>query len=64
MGEKGILLTLIKAMDLINKQNRLLAVLGHVLLGLFNRFANLFDTSQYRRDGNELTIKGFCGETG
>ena len=39
------MLAFIKAMDLVDEQNGLLAILSHILLGMLNRFTNFFNTS-------------------
>ena len=53
-GQQGILLGLIKAMHLVNKQNRAPALLAALLLGTGDRLAQLLHPRQHRIQGDEV----------
>ena len=59
MRQKSVLLTLIKPVNLIHKDNRAPA-LSACQLGPFNRFADLLHAPQHGTDGDELGVKRGC----
>lgn len=52
-GEKGVLLGLVEAVDFIDEQQGLAAVVGFFFLGLLDDFADFLDSLQHRRKKDE-----------
>ena len=56
VGQERVLLRLVKAVDFVHKQNRVLA-LRQMGLRLFHGRAYVFDPREHRRQGDELAVK-------
>ena len=56
MREQGVLLGLVETMDLVDEQDRLLAVEGQPLAGLDDQSANLRDAAHDRGDGDHPCV--------
>jgi hypothetical protein len=57
MGQKGVLLGFVEAMDLIHEENGSSLVEATLSPSFFNDPPHIFDSSQHGADGDEI---GFC----